>query len=91
MAAGNESYKKFIPLRNFLIKHFTVVLYSRRGYYKSKLTGAQDYSKRIDTDVEDLYRIMKNITDKPFSLFASSSSGIVVLTYLNTHPCTVYK
>lgn len=52
VAGGDGGYEPFRPFRNFLVKHFTVVLYNRRGYYKSKLTGPQDCSKRIDTDVQ---------------------------------------
>ncbi|KAG2233829.1 Alpha/Beta hydrolase protein [Thamnidium elegans] len=91
MAGGDGGHKPFKPLRELLVKHFTVVLYNRRGYYKSKLTEPQDYTKRIETDVEDLYKVMKNVTDKTFSIFSSSSSGIVALTYINTYPKTVHK
>ncbi|GAA5809852.1 hypothetical protein MFLAVUS_003267 [Mucor flavus] len=91
VAGGDGSYQPFTSLRDLLVKHFTVVLYSRRGYCKSKLTEPQDYTKRLDTDVQDLYTLMKSVTDETFSVFASSSSGIVALTYVNRYPDTVDK
>ncbi|GAA5800696.1 hypothetical protein HPULCUR_006132 [Helicostylum pulchrum] len=91
MGGGDGGYKPFQSLRDLLVKHFTVVLYSRRGYYKSKLTEPQDYTKRLDTDVEDLYAVIKNVTNKSFSIFTSSSSGIVALTYVDRYPNTVDK
>lgn len=89
IAGGDGCYKKFIPLRDSLVKHFTVVLYNRRGYSKILLNGPQDLSKRVETDVSDLYETMKNLTDTDFSIFASSSTGIIALKYISTHPDTV--
>lgn len=91
VAGGDGSYQPFISLRDLLVKHFTVVLYSRRGYCKSKIIEPQDYTKRLDTDVQDLYTLMKSITGETFSVFASSSSSLVALSYVNKYPDTVDK
>lgn len=61
---GNGGAKLFERFRNLLVKHFTVVLYDRRGYFRSRLTGPQDYSKRLDTDVDDIYKIMTALTEE---------------------------
>ncbi|GAA5809805.1 hypothetical protein MFLAVUS_003220 [Mucor flavus] len=53
------------------------------------LNGPQDLSKRVETDASDLYETMKSLTNTDFSIFASSSSGIVALKYIFTHPDTV--
>ena len=79
----------FKPLRAQLIDHFTVVLYDRRGFSRSVLTGPQDYNKRIDTDVDDIYRLMKSLTSDRFAIMGNSSGAIVTLKYLVTHPDTL--
>ncbi|GAA5800770.1 hypothetical protein HPULCUR_006208 [Helicostylum pulchrum] len=89
ISGGDGGYKQFIPLRDRLVKHFTVVLYNRRGYSKSILASPQDFSKRVEIDASDLYETMKSLTNTDFSIFASSSSGIVALKYIFTHPDTV--
>ncbi|KAI8094619.1 hypothetical protein BDF21DRAFT_395040 [Thamnidium elegans] len=50
--------KLFRRFRDLLIRHFTVVLYDRRGYFRSQFTGPQDHANRITTDVDDLYQLM---------------------------------
>ncbi|KAI9253689.1 Alpha/Beta hydrolase protein [Helicostylum pulchrum] len=91
VAGGNGGAKLFKRFRDLLVKHFTVVLYDRRGFFRSKLTGPQDYSKRLDTDVDDLYKIMSNITKEKFILFGISSSGAILMDYLNKYPETLLK
>lgn len=91
VAGANGGRKIFMRIRDALVKHFTVVLYDRRGYYNSMLTGPQDYSKNVATNAEDLHLLMKHITDKKFILFSSSASGDIALEYLITYPSTISK
>lgn len=91
VAGGNGGSILFRPLRDRLVKHFTVVLYDRRGYFRSKLTGPQDYTKRIDTDVDDLCNLMRSITNEKFIIFGISSSGAVLMNYLKKYPNTIHK
>ncbi|KAG2230111.1 Alpha/Beta hydrolase protein [Thamnidium elegans] len=88
---GNGGSRLFRRFRDLLVEHFTVVLYDRRGYFRSNLTGPQDYSKRLETDVEDLRIIMANVTQEKFILFGISSSGALLMTYLNKYPETLLK
>ncbi|KAI8094620.1 Alpha/Beta hydrolase protein [Thamnidium elegans] len=91
VAGGNGGSILFRPFRNLLVKHFTVILYDRRGYFRSKLTGPQDYTRRIDTDVDDLYNLMRSITKEKFIIFGISSSGVVLMNYLKKYPDTIHK
>ncbi|KAI9253688.1 Alpha/Beta hydrolase protein [Helicostylum pulchrum] len=88
---GNGGSRLFKGFRDLLVKHFTVVLYDRRGYFRSNLTDTQDYSKRLETDVGDLHRIMENVTQEKFIIFGISSSGVIVMTYLNKYPENLSK
>lgn len=91
VAGGNGGSILFRPFRNLLVKHFTVILYDRRGYFRSKLTGPQDYTRRIDTDVDDLHNLMRSITKEKFIIFGISSSGAVLMNYLKKYPDTIHK
>ncbi|KAI7891848.1 Alpha/Beta hydrolase protein [Mucor mucedo] len=91
VAGGNGGHRLFRRIRDILTKHFTVVLYDRRGYFRSKLTGPQDYKKNVEANVEDLYRLMKHITDEKFVIFGISGAGPIIFKYLVTYPETISK
>ncbi|KAG2209991.1 hypothetical protein INT47_003427 [Mucor saturninus] len=91
VAGGNGGHLLFKHIRDILVKYFTVVLYDRRGYFRSKLTGPQDYSKNVDTNVEDLYILMRKITVDKFIFFGVSGSAAIGLKYLTAHPETISK
>lgn len=91
VAGGNGGSILFRPFRNRLVKHFRVILYDRRGFFRSKLTGPQDYTRRIETDVDDLYNLMRSITKEKFTIFGISSSGAVLMNYLKSYPNTIHK
>jgi pimeloyl-ACP methyl ester carboxylesterase len=78
-------------LRYFLTKRFTVILYDRRGFSRSELTGEQDYTSRIDTDVDDIYQMTKSLTDDKFVIMGSSSGAVLSLRYLVIYPDTLSK
>lgn len=80
---ANGSEDLFIPLRNILIKCFTVVIYYRRGFCDSELCAPQDYTKKLENDVEDLYTLSKSITNEKFIVFSISSSGAVLSYFYN--------
>ncbi|KAG2236364.1 hypothetical protein INT48_008346 [Thamnidium elegans] len=88
---GNGDCRIFKKIRNLLTGHFTVVIYDRRGFSYSKIIGPQNYDKLIDTDVEDIYNLMKSITNKQFVLFSNSLGGIIASKYLIRYPETVSK
>ncbi|GAA5800695.1 hypothetical protein HPULCUR_006131 [Helicostylum pulchrum] len=88
---GNGGGEIFRRLRSHLTKHFTVVIYDRRGYSRSKLVGSQDYKNRLDTEADDIYNLMRNLTSESFVIFGFSSGGAISLKYLTKYPKTVYK
>jgi pimeloyl-ACP methyl ester carboxylesterase len=72
-----------------LAAHYTVVTYDRRGFSRSHLTGPQDYDRRLETDADDVRRLIEHVSDEPATIFGSSSGGIVALAVLTHHPSVV--
>jgi pimeloyl-ACP methyl ester carboxylesterase len=91
VAGANGDAGIFYPIREQLRNYFTVVTYDRRGFSRSELIGDQDYTNRIDTDVDDIYQMMKSLTNEKFVIFGNSSGAVVSLRYLVTHPETLSK
>jgi acetyltransferase/esterase len=81
----------FRPVATHLAAHYAVVLYDRRGFSRSQLDGPQDYANRLQTDADDLRRLIEHLGDEPAVVFGASSGGIVVLELLTRHPEVVSK
>jgi pimeloyl-ACP methyl ester carboxylesterase len=79
----------FRRVTEHLAAHYTVVIHDRRGFSRSKLDGPQDYAHRLETDADDVRRLVEHLSDKPATLFGSSSGGIIVLKVLTRHPSVV--
>lgn len=79
----------FTMVREHLAAHYTVVTYDRRGFSRSRLAGPQDEKHRLETDADDVRRLIEHLTDEPAIVFGSSSGGIVALAVLTHHPCVV--
>jgi acetyltransferase/esterase len=79
----------FRAVATHLAAHYTVVLYDRRGFSRSKLEGPQDYTRRLQTDADDVRRLIEHVGDGPATLFGASSGGIVVIDVLTRHPSVV--
>jgi pimeloyl-ACP methyl ester carboxylesterase len=76
----------FRPVATHLALHYTVVLYDRRGFSRSHLDGPQNYEIRLQTDADDVRRVIEQVGDEPATVFGASSGGIVVLELLARHP-----
>jgi acetyltransferase/esterase len=72
-----------------LAAHYTVVIYDRRGFSRSQLVGPQDDEQRLETDADDVRRLIEHVSDEPATVFGTSSGGIVVLEVLTRHPAVV--
>jgi len=72
-----------------LAAHYTVVTYDRRGFSRSHLDGPQDYDRRLETDADDVRRLIEHLGDEPATIFGSSSGAIVALVVLTHHPSVV--
>ncbi len=86
---ANGEADVFNRVTEHLSAHYTVVTYDRRGFSRSQLDGPQDYDHRLETDADDVRRLIEHVSDEPAIVFGSSSGGIVVLEVLTHHPSVV--
>jgi pimeloyl-ACP methyl ester carboxylesterase len=88
---ANGTAFAFQPIEEVLGEHFTVVLFDRRGFARSPLTGRQDYGKRLETEADDIRRLIEHLSKEPAVVFGSSSGGLIALELLTRHPSVVRK
>jgi pimeloyl-ACP methyl ester carboxylesterase len=79
----------FRPVAEHLAEHYTVLIYDRRGFSRSRLEGEQDYEHRLQTDADDVRHLIAHVSDEPATVFGASSGAIVALTALTHHPSVV--
>ena len=69
--------------------HYTVAIYDRRGFSRSQLDGPQDYAHRLQTEADDVRRLIDHIGHGPATVFGASSGALVALELLTRHPDVV--
>ena len=79
----------FKMVTEHLAAHYTVVTYDRRGFSRSHLDGPQDYDHRLETDADDVRRLIEHVSNEPATVFGSSSGGVIALEVLTRHPSIV--
>jgi pimeloyl-ACP methyl ester carboxylesterase len=79
----------FRMVAEHLATRYTVVIYDRRGFSRSRLDGPQDYDRRLETDADDVRRLIEHLGDEPATVFGASSGAIVALAVLTHHPFVV--
>jgi pimeloyl-ACP methyl ester carboxylesterase len=79
----------FKKVTEHLALRYTVITYDRRGFSRSRLDGPQDYDHRLETDADDVRRLIEHLSDKPAIIFGSSSGGVIALEVLTRHPSVV--
>lgn len=79
----------FTGVGNYLAEHYTVVTYDRRGFSRSPLAGPQDYAHRLETDADDVHRLIEHLGGDPAAVFGTSSGAVVALAVLARHPSAV--
>lgn len=90
MAPGaSGTAESFRRVTEHLAAYYTVLLYDRRGFSRSDVQGPQDYDRRLETDADDLGRLVEHLSDEPAVVFGASSGGIVALELLIRHPSVV--
>ena len=72
-----------------LAPRYTVVAYDRRGFSRSELDGPQDWDHRIETDADDVRRLIEHLSEQPAIIVGVSSGAIVALEVLVHHPSVV--
>ncbi len=79
----------FRMLTKHLAGRYRVVIYDRRGFSRSTLDGPQDYEHRLETDADDVHRLIAHLSDEPTVVVGTSSGAIVALALLSRHPAAV--
>lgn len=87
---SNGAADVFRRVSEHLSAHYTVVLYDRRGFSRSQLDGVQDYDRRLETDADDVRRLIEHVSDEPATVFGVSSGGLVGMEVLTNHPSVVH-
>ncbi|MBB5918028.1 pimeloyl-ACP methyl ester carboxylesterase [Nocardia transvalensis] len=78
------------PLAEALERHFTVVALEQRGYSRSTLDSGRPETQRVSVQADDVYRLLRHLTDQPAAVFGTSNGGIVGLELLARHPEAVH-
>ncbi len=86
---ANGEHGIYQNLAHALADKYTVLTYDRRGFSESFLTDAQDYAHRLQTDADDVQRLIAHLSTEPAIVFGSSSGAIVALQVLVRHPDAV--
>jgi pimeloyl-ACP methyl ester carboxylesterase len=86
---ANGSADAFRAVAEYLAAQYTVVCYDRRGFSHSQLEGSQDYDRRLETDADDVWRLIEHLSHEPAIVFGSSSGAIVALELLTRHASAV--
>jgi len=81
----------FKMVTQYLAAYYTVVTYDRRGFSRSKLDGPQEYDYRLETDADDVRRLIEHLSDEPATVFGASSGAIVALEVLTHHPSVIHR
>lgn len=79
----------FRGVTEHLAARYTVVIYDRRGFSRSLPDGPQDCERRLETDADDVRRLVEHLGDEPAIVFGASSGAIVALALLTHHPSVV--
>ncbi len=83
---GNGDGEVFKSFAAQLKQHYTVLRYDRRGFSRSELTAPQDYSVRLETDAEDIKRLIESQNGAPATVFGTSSGAVVTIALLTLFP-----
>ncbi len=62
---ANGAADVFKSVAEHLAARYTVVTYDRRGFSRSQLDGPQDYDLRLETDADDIRRLIEHLSDEP--------------------------
>jgi pimeloyl-ACP methyl ester carboxylesterase len=88
-ANGNADIWQFIAQHLSSSYNYTVAIYDRRGFSRSYLTPTlpQDYSRRLQTDADDVHLLIEHLSpNDPATVLGTSSGAIVALQLLLMYP-----
>ena len=90
ISGASGTGESFHPLASYLISQYEVVIYDRRGFSRSLLNGPQDYERRLETDADDVRRLIEHLTNQPAIVFGGSSGAIVALEVISHTPAQIH-
>lgn len=79
---ASGSADPFTRVAEHLAAGHTVIIYDRRGFSRSKLDEQQDFRRRLETDADDVARLIQHLGSGPVTVFGASSGAIVALEVL---------
>lgn len=91
IAGASGTADSFRMLAGHLTAHYTVAIYDRRGFSRSRLDGPQDYERRLETDTDDVRRLIEHLGDEPATVVGVSSGAVIALQVLTRHPAVVRR
>jgi len=84
-----DSFDNIIP---FLIDHYTIVTYDRRGYTRSPIVSISEQEIiDIETQSDDVRTLIQAITKEPVFVFGSSIGAVIALDLAAQYPSLVKK
>lgn len=86
---GPADADSFQMVTRHLAARYTVITYDRRGFPRSRLDGPQDYEHRLETDADDLRRLIEHAGEGAATIVGCSSGALVGLELLSRHPAAV--
>ena len=76
----------FRPMAHALAACYQVVTYDRRGYSRSTFDTPPDAATRLQTDADDVQRLIAHLSERPVTVFGTSSGAIVALEVISRYP-----
>lgn len=91
ISSGHGQADTYTRIANKLSRNFTVVTYDRRGFSRSHLTDAQDYSARLQIDADDAHCLIEHLScnKEPATVMGTSFGAIVALELFARHPSSI--
>lgn len=86
VSGANGETGMWAPFVRGIESGYRVVAYDRRGFSRSALEGPQDYDHRLETDADDVARLIEHLSDEPVTVLGHSSGAIVALETALRHP-----
>lgn len=86
VSGANGEADMWQPFADGIASRYRVVAYDRRGFSRSELTGPQDWDRRLETDADDVGRLIEHLSDGPVTVLGHSSGAVVALTAVLRHP-----
>jgi pimeloyl-ACP methyl ester carboxylesterase len=84
-----DSFDNIIP---FLVDHYTIITYDRRGYTRSPITSISEQGIiDIETQTDDVRALLRAIMKEPVCVFGSSIGAVIALDLVTRYPWLVKK